>query len=98
MLSPFNLSCNGVDCSSAFSSIPAIFPTSVVIPVSTTIPFPRPYVIKLEENNIFVLSPIPTSVSSITSGVFSTGTDSPVNDDSCDFRFTASITLKSAGI
>ena len=30
-------------------SIPAILPTSVFIPVSTTIPFPLPYVIKLDE-------------------------------------------------
>ena len=93
----FNLSCNGVVCSSVWFIISAIFPTSVVIPVSTTIPFPRPYVIKLDENSILVLSPIPISASSIFSIFFSTGTDSPVNDASWTFKFAASIILKSAG-
>ena len=68
------------------------------IPVSTTIPFPLPYVIKLEENNRFVLSPTPTSCSSIFSVCFSTAKDSPVKAASCDFKLTASIILKSAGI
>ena len=94
----FNFCCNGVSCFSVEFIIPAIFPTSVVIPVSTTIPFPLPYVIKLEENSIFNLSPIPVSVSLIISVFFSTGTDSPVRDASCDFKFIASIILKSAGI
>ena len=44
----------------------------------------------LDKNNIFFLSPIPISVSSIISEVFSTGTDSPVNELSCDFKFTSS--------
>ena len=59
--------------------------------------FPLPYVIKLEANSIFILSPIPTFSSSILAAIFSTGTDSPVNADSCAFKFTASIILKSAG-
>ena len=92
----FSLCCNGVSCFSVSFIIPAIFPTSVFIPVSTTIAFPLPYVIKLDENNILVLSPIPTSCSVISFDFFSTGTDSPVNDASCDFKFTASIILKSA--
>ena len=94
----FNFCCNGVSCFSVEFIIPAIFPTSVVIPVSTTIPFPLPYVTKLDENNIFFLSPIPISVSSIISEVFSTGTDSPVNELSCDFKFISSTILRSAGI
>ena len=89
---------SGVSCFSVEFIIPAILPTSVVIPVSTTIPFPLPYVTKLDENNIFFLSPIPISCSSMISDVFSTGTDSPVNELSCVFKFTASIILKSAGI
>ena len=94
----FNFCCNGVSCFSVAFIIPAIFPTSVVIPVSTTIPFPLPYVTKLDENSIFNLSPIPISFSSMTSDIFSTGTDSPVSEASCDFKLTASIILKSAGI
>ena len=94
----FNFCWSGVSCFSALSSIPAIFPTSVFIPVFTTIAFPLPYVIKLDENNIFFLSPIPISFPSIFSVIFSTGTDSPVSDASCDFKFTASIILKSAAI
>ena len=77
--------------------IPAILPTSVSIPVSTTIPFPRPYVISDDENSILLLSPIPIFLLSISFDIFSTGSDSPVNDASCDFKFTASIILKSAG-
>ena len=38
----FSLFCNGVSVFSVWLIIPAIFPTSVVIPVSTTIPFPLP--------------------------------------------------------
>ena len=98
LLNLFNFFCKGVSCFSVLFIIPAILPTSVVIPVSTTIPFPLPYVTKLDENSIFVLSPTPTSVFSIFSILFSTGTDSPVSELSCDFKFTASITLKSAGI
>ena len=45
-----------------------------------------------------VLSPIPTFSSFISFVCFSTGTDSPVKADSCDFKLTASIILKSAGI
>ena len=93
----FNLCCRGVSAFSVSFKIPAIFPTSVFIPVSTTIPFPLPYVIRLEENTIFVLSPIATSGSVIVFAYLSVGTDSPVSDDSCDFKFTASINLISAG-
>ena len=93
-----NFFCNGVVSSSAEFIIFAILPTSVFIPVSTTIAFPLPYVTKLDENSIFFLSPIPISLPSIASISFSTGTDSPVKADSCDFKFTDSITLKSAGI
>ena len=45
----------------------------------------------IDENSIFILSPIPIFSSSIFSDVFSTGTDSPVSADSCDFKFIASI-------
>ena len=38
----FNLCCRGVSVDSVSFSIPAIFPTSVFIPVSTTIPLPLP--------------------------------------------------------
>ena len=93
----FNFCWSGVAVSSTLFSIPAIFPTSVCIPVSTTIPFPLPYVTRLEENNIFVLSPSDTSSFSIVAASFSTGTDSPVSDASCALRFTASIILISAG-
>ena len=93
----FNLICNGVAVPSVSLMIVAIFPTSVFIPVSTTIPLPLPYVISDDENNMFVLSPIPTLSFFKTSEFLSTGTDSPVSDDSCDFKLTLSIILKSAG-
>ena len=92
----FNLLWSGVSCFSVSFNIPAILPTSVFIPVSTTIAFPLPYVIKLDENSIFTLSPIPISSPLIGSAFFSTGMDSPVKELSCDFRLTASIILKSA--
>ena len=38
----FKLRFNGVSVSSAWANIPAILPTSVSIPVLTTIPLPRP--------------------------------------------------------
>ena len=93
----FSFFCSGVSTSWVSLRIPAILPTSVFIPILHTIPNPLPYVIKLDENSMFLLSPIPISFSSIASAIFSTGTDSPVNDDSCDFKFTASTNLKSAG-
>ena len=93
----FSFCWSGVAVSSTLLSIPAIFPTSVCIPVSTTIPFPLPYVTKLEENNILVLSPRLTSSFSITFASFSTGTDSPVSEASWDFKLTASVILISAG-
>ena len=93
----FNLRCKGVSDFSVLFKIPAILPTSVFIPVSTTIPFPLPYVIKLEENTMLVLSPIPTSSLLIVVTYLSTGTDSPVSDVSCALKFTASVILISAG-
>ena len=78
----FNLCCNGVSDFSVSFKISAIFPTSVFIPVSTTIPFPLPIVIKLDENNIFVLSPIATSGSEMVFAYLSVGTDSPVSEAS----------------
>ena len=92
----FNLVWSGVSCFSVLFNIPAILPTSVFIPVSTTTAFPLPYVIKLDENNIFTLSPIPISVPSIAIISFSTGTDSPVSELSWAFKLTASTILKSA--
>ena len=54
-------------------------------------------IISDDENSILLLSPIPIFLLSISFDIFSTGSDSPVNDASCDFKFTASIILKSAG-
>ena len=92
----FSFVWSGVSCFSVLFSISAILPTSVFIPVATTIASPLPYVIKLEENSIFILSPTPISLSSILLAIFSIGKDSPVKDASCDFKFTASVILKSA--
>ena len=93
----FNFVWSGVSVPSVSLIIFAILPTSVFIPVSTTIPFPLPYVISEEEKSIFVLSPRLTFSSSIVSVFLSTGTDSPVSDASCDFKFALSTILKSAG-
>ena len=93
----FKLFFNGVSVSSASASIPAIFPTSVAIPVLTTTPFPRPYVTLLLEKAMLMRSPIPTSLPSKTTNSFSTGTDSPVNAASSIFSELTSIKRISAG-
>ena len=45
----FNLRFNGVSNSSWLSSIPAMLPTSVFIPVAITTPVPRPYITMEDE-------------------------------------------------
>ena len=75
---------------------PAIFPTSVCIPISVTTAFPRPYVTKLPENNIFVRSPSGASFKRV-SLIFSTARLSPVSALSSTLRLAFSINLPSAG-
>ena len=89
--------CIGVCVSESLSSILAIFPISVSIPVPTTIPRPCPNVTTPLEYAIFLRSPRGMSSPSRVSGVFSTGTDSPVMDDSWILILYDSVILISAG-
>ena len=91
------LTWSGVCFSEVDFKSPAIFPTSVCIPISVTIAFPRPYVTKLPENSIFARSPSGASVN-IVSMFFSTARLSPVRALSSILRLAFSISLPSAGI
>ena len=75
----------------------AIFPTSVLIPVFTTTPLPRPYVTLLFEKAMFTRSPMPISPAGKIPISFSTGTDSPVKAASSIFNEAASNNRISAG-
>ena len=70
--------CSGVVSLGASSSIPAIRPISVCIPVATTTARPRPYVTVVPLNTMLARSPIPAS-SGIGSASFATGRLSPVS-------------------
>ena len=90
------LTCNGVCFSEVDFKSPAIFPTSVCIPMSVTTAFPRPYVTKLPEKSILVRSPSGASAK-IASKLFSTARLSPVRALSSTLRLAFSISLASAG-
>ena len=76
----------------------AIFPTSVLIPVLTTIPSACPFTTIVLPNAILHISPSATFLFVITlSAFFSTGSFSPVRLASSTFKFTAFINLMSAG-
>ena len=89
--------CNGVCFSEVDFKSPAIFPTSVCIPVSVITALPRPYVTKLPENTILVRSPRGTSAGRVSRS-FSTARLSPVRALSSTLRLAFSISLPSAGI
>ena len=93
----FNLRFSGVSNSSWLSSIPAMLPTSVFIPVAITTPVPRPYITMDDEYAILLLSPKVHVSGNTASASFSAGTDSPVNEASWIFKFAESINRKSAG-
>ncbi len=89
--------CRGVSTSGDSWMSWAILPISVFMPVAVTAIFPRPYVTIVLLKTILIRSPMPAFGSCIGSVPFSTGTDSPVRADSSVVRFTASISLPSAG-
>ncbi len=93
-----SLFCRGVRTSSSSCSKEAIFPSSVFIPVETTMPVPRPYDTVVPLKAMFTLSPSGINFSSSVHMLFSTGTDSPVSAASSIFNFAASVSLISAGI
>ncbi len=91
-----SLTCSGVIVFSS-SIMEAILPISVFIPVPATTIFPLPYTTVVPVNTMFSLSPIGTSLPSSESVCFSTGTDSPVREDSLTLRFATSTSRPSAG-
>ena len=88
---------SGVGSDSTVWIIAAIAPSSVFIPVSATIPAPRPYVMIVPMKAMLRRSPIVTSFASRASVTFSTGSDSPVSAASCTRRFALSTRRRSAG-
>ena len=74
-----------------------MLPTSVFIPVAITTPVPRPYITMEDEYAILLLSPKVHVSGNTASASFSAGTDSPVSEASCIFKFAESINRTSAG-
>ena len=91
----FNFFWSGVALSSVFSTIFAIFPSSVCIQVSVTIPVTFPVVIVVPEKSMFVLSQSGTIHSTMSALLF-TGTLSQVRIDSSAARTKLSMILISA--
>ena len=89
--------CNGVISGSDRSKRIAIRPSSVVIPVDTTIATPRPAATTVPACTIDRRSPSGVSTARIAPASFTTGNDSPVSADSCTCMAYASMSLASAG-
>ncbi len=89
--------CKGVCISDALSSISAILPISVFIPVDTTTASALPCTTKVEENSIFFLSPKPAFLLGVSFEDFETAVDSPVNADSSHLRLLSLSSRQSAG-
>lgn len=75
----------------------ATFPISVVMPVLVTTTSARPRLTVVFMNTIPMRSPMGPSATVTASARFSTGTDSPVSEDSSTDRFAANIRRPSAG-
>ena len=91
------LCCSGVLRLSIVSSIRAIAPNSVRLPVATTRTLPRPWLTVVPAYAMFVRSPIARVAPLRAAVIFSTGSDSPVSAASSTARSTASQTRPSAG-
>ena len=89
--------CRGVAVSFSPLKRFAILPISVFMPVLVTTAVAVPYVTEQPENTMFFLSPSGAFSPTSASASFSEGTDSPVNADSSDFKFTLLISRASAG-
>ncbi len=87
---------SGGSSTSMACTIPAMFPNSVLIPVSVTTATARPLVTTVPMKTELVRSPTPRSSGSAPS-LFVTGVDSPVRAASSSWRFAASRSLESAG-
>ncbi len=74
-----SLSCIGVRAPSTSLTCSAIWPRTVVVPVSTTTPLPLPLTIIVPVKAIFLWSPGVRLGSFINEVIFSTGIDSPVS-------------------
>ena len=89
--------CRGVGSLSSLSSMVAISPIWVCMPVPTTTPRPRPRVTSVPMKAVFSRSPRGMSASSRARAVFSTGRLSPVSAASSMRRLIDSISRTSAG-
>ena len=87
----------GVSGDSSSIIIPAILPTLVFIPVSTTIASPWPFTTIVVANTILHKSPIAVFSFKILLLSFKLGMVSPVNADSSIFKLYEFINLQSAG-
>ena len=90
--------CIGVLDPTAVSSMPATRPSSVRIPVATTMPRPRPWTAVVPLNAILMRSPMESASDFSTPACLSTGTDSPVRAASAIFRCATHVSRKSAGM
>ena len=92
-----SFTCKGVCAGSSSIIIPAILPTCVRMPVSTTTALACPAVTTLLEKTMFRRSPNGALGENFASASFSTGTDSPVREASSAFRLKLSSKRASAG-
>ncbi len=93
----FSFSCKGVWGALSSSSMWAMCPTAVSIPVAVTMPAPAPFAMPVEANTMFFRSASGQSLGHKSSAFFSTGADSPVSADSSARSSTLLIRRKSAG-
>ena len=90
--------CIGVLDPTAVSSMPATSPSSVRIPVATTMPRPRPWTAVVPLNAMLMRSPMGSISDFSTPACLSTGTDLPVRAASAILRFATHVSRKSAGM
>ena len=88
---------SGVFSLTVVASIPAIFPTSVPLPVPVTIISPLPCVTGVFMNAMFAWSPAPSSPESSVVASLAAGTLSPVSADSSIWSELAATIRPSAG-
>ena len=97
LLSASSCRSSGVFDGLADTSISATLPISVAIPVFVTTTSARPRLTVVFINTMPMRSPIGTLAAVNASARFSTGTDSPVSDDSSTERLAANSNRPSAG-
>ncbi|OPY06023.1 MAG: hypothetical protein A4E67_01665 [Syntrophaceae bacterium PtaB.Bin038] len=92
-----NFSCSGARAAFVSRISWAMPPSTVLAPVSTTTPVPRPFTTTVPMKAMFLWSPGVRFASGIASAVFSAGTDSPVSSDSSIRTSMALVSRMSAG-